>query len=420
MSSVSPFIFSQLGFVTQQVAQSVAAGEVEQALAQVRALIGNEALVGHLADAETQLRQVLDLLRTEDTRAEGLALLASLAIPPEGETTPPFQEAPSPDERLSHLEGAKPAEAPPLWRTPETPLSLVDAWREAIGTAVLKALRWRHTRFSPSLTAQAGGLWLAVWFDPSTGTVLKVRSIPTPSANETPSPEADMVRLFYDFEGQRIYLEGHLAATRVVAPLEEEPKLGERRRHLVENDPPSLEATFLPTAIVPILRSIHGRLVEFPPQRLRTRVVDGTVVVELGPGITRSNRRYLQEVMDSISGGTMTIIGSAADPKEFEPEIYVSVAPNGLFIGVLYQMPPEHSPRGTTYEVGTPSLGMLARIEYAFFRNPVTREIEKIPLAGHWESRRPSRIQAAALDRWLRDPRIEEARSHWERVTGLF
>lgn len=296
-------------------------------------------------------------------------------------------------------------------------------WRRAIGAAVFSALRWNHVRYSPT-SRVTRGMSFDLYFDPRTGFVLKV--VPT-DVDESPTPVVGeaVLRVVYVMENQRVYVEAKappkMIGTRSLERMRHErpveiPEVvfdGEARpltHDLIVRDP---QTTLLPDSrLVAILKRFHGRRVSFPRQVIRRRSVGGVVILDLPPRLHDENARYLSEALSKIIGARITVMFQRGQPLP-QPNIWISVAPNGFFVGLVYAMPERGSPRGTVYEVGSPAIGTRVRMDYKHLMSPDGGKRAHVPTRLDWEGRKPSRIQRHAAQIWFDSEPFRTARQSW-------
>lgn len=315
--------------------------------------------------------------------------------------------------------GLLPASRPPIKSNRE----IAYRWRRAIGAAVFSALRWNHVRYSPT-SRVARGMSFDLYFDPRTGFVLKV--VPT-DVDESPTPVVGeaVLRVVYVMEDQRVYVEAK-APPKMIGTRSLERMRHERPVEIPEvvfdgeASPvtPALivrnsQTTLLPDSrLVAILKRFHGTLVLFPRHVIRRRLAGGIVVLDLPPRLHDENARYLSEALSKTTGARMTVTFQRGQPLP-QPNIWISIAPNGYFVGLIYAMPGRGNPRGTVYEVGAPSLGTLVRMDYRHLMNPGGGKRSRVPTRLDWEGRKPSRIQRHAAEKWFDSEPYRTARQSW-------
>ncbi|HSA59364.1 MAG TPA: hypothetical protein VLJ37_06730 [bacterium] len=314
---------------------------------------------------------------------------------------------------------------PPLWRSESLLASRARkrlwTWREKLGVALFRALRYRHTRYSP--TGQAGVLYFRAAFDPRYGVLRSVQ--PTERKPDTAplkvSDEMEYAFFVYSHDLRRFYLSGYGPERLVVQGLDRHAE-GERR--------PDLSGQ--PSEIRFLLESIHGSEPVLPRTTMRRRRTDGGVIHEIDPSLHESNARYARKVLPSPEGAvmgvtmlwteSMTRAAQSGSREELErlmpvPVIFVSVAHNGAFAGFVYQMPERNSPRGTVYEIGSPEIGTQARLLYEIYTSgrPSAEDV-RIPVGVRWMAR-PNRHQKRAIERWIQREEFGVIRDSWTLIS---
>ncbi len=253
-------------------------------------------------------------------------------------------------------------------------------------------------------------------FDPRTGKVIKVVLV-NAKREEAPAEGEASVRIVYSIDLRMFFLEGAPipSAIRVAPHPFEEPgnvprqvePISEPHSQEVVSPHLSVPPDLAPPSsnIVSAIASLQGREMVFKKPEIRRSPSDGGEVIEINPPLFEENIAYATRAMAEMSGGRMTIAVSPVTLRSEGfplPRIYVSVAPNGAFVGFAYEMPEEHSPRGTVYEIGTPSMGTLALVRYAVFQNPGKTSKVKVPVGFVWQppGTKPNRLQRLAVTRW--------------------
>lgn len=419
-----PFSHSTLVATLRQM---VALGNVTDAVEAARKALP------HLGGA-AQVALIETLLERPETQRDGLGALDTFVRSLSGR-----QERRSP--LLSEITAPV---APPLWhlaamaaptqggrkRDPQIEKTIKE-WKELLGAAIIESLRWRHIRYSGAATGQTGTLSLLAVFDPETGCPVKVIEKGS-KKEEIPGPKEAMVEIHFSLDTTRTYLEGRLPRTIAFGVRSDSP-LGERRRVEVP-PPPDMEASpqtgpkvTFGTKTSPPLRpevmriledAIDGQRVAFPRPKITRRVVEGVQILELPARLHDENARYAREALSGIGTRGVTIMAPAGKPLPL-PEIVISVAENGSFVGFVYAMPTGFSPRGTVYEIGTPVIGRPAKMEYARYRNPEGGESLIVPTNFIWHQP-PTRLQRAAVAKWAAHPDFQTARGKWVREEIFF
>lgn len=322
--------------------------------------------------------------------------------------------------------GATPA-VPPLWRSDPSRDSqvrkLLWTWREALGASLFRTLRYQNTRFSP--TGQTPSHLFEIAFHPRDG-LLRSIQLPHffPECALMPVSEEE-ARLFLSYipDAGRFYLKGFFPKVLSVA--------GQERRVSGECDAmPDLSP--LGEEVREVVTALHGSVPVFPKFKLHRHDVGGTVVAEIDPALHKSNARYARKVLphpdDDAMGMSMiwtaemaqaVRLGLQDELKKLMPvaEVFLSVAENGAFVGFTLRMKEKHSPRGTTYEIGSPGLGTVARLRYDVYElEPDSHHKRRVPLRVEWSSK-PNRYQKRAVERWIDSDEFKIIRNSWTLVT---
>ncbi|HEX5037968.1 MAG TPA: hypothetical protein VFX30_12485 [bacterium] len=323
-------------------------------------------------------------------------------------------------------EGGPPS-VPTLWRSDPSRDSrtrkLLWTWRQALGTALFQVLRYRHTRFSP--TGQSPSLLFRIAFHPREGLLQSIQ-LPHffPESALVPVSEEEAHAFFsYSPDAGRFYLKGFFPKVLAVS--------GTERRVTGECEAfPDLSP--IGEEVRGIVSALHGSVPVFPDFKTRRRNVDGAVVVDIEPALHKSNARYARKVLphpdDDAMGMTMTWstemaravkLGLQDELQKLMPvaEIFISVADNGAFMGFVYQLAEKHSPRGTVYEIGSPQLGVRARLLYEVYQaEPGSDRKCRVPTGIRWLSK-PNRHQKRAVERWIAGDEFKVIRNSWISVS---
>jgi hypothetical protein len=262
------------------------------------------------------------------------------------------------------------------------------------------------------------------------GTIYSVRKQdgPVPSLPLAIPKKVSAVGVVFNLDEEKLFLDERLPDQTLVRfqssdRFPEYPKVVsaiERRQDRLDR------ISSLPPKIQEILQGIHHQEVVFPKFELRRQESEGTVLIEFDPKIFKVNAEYAQEALRmAVSSTEMTMSFGPAmlklSPLEFyrktpPPEIFISVARNGAFVGFQYQMPTEFSARGTVREIGTPSMGTLARIVYEeYLQNASFPKRLLVPVDFNWQ-KSPSRIQKASVTHWMNQGHFQAIRNGWIKI----
>lgn len=296
----------------------------------------------------------------------------------------------------------------------------VRGWRYAIGDAILRELKWQHTRFSPT-SGLVHAVALGVHFHPVSGRVRKVEAATTGEPPVVGRDEA-VVNVTYAFQTREIFVEGRRTSRFFGRIRKERGPEGQRVEVLSVPDPgqatgravihfgPSEVSSLSPKA-ERILEGIHGRSPLFPQAKVKRKMIRGVEVIELPSRLYEENTEYARVALRALSESRVTIAWHPGEPIPLM-DLWASVAKNGHFVGFAYAMPEENSPRRTIYEVGMPSLGTWAKIHYAVYKDPRSSQSLRVPLGFKWE-RPPSDIQRAAIEGWAERTEFTTAQRTW-------
>lgn len=167
------------------------------------------------------------------------------------------------------------------------------------------------------------------------------------------------------------------------------------------------------TGLCELIRDLNG--VRFPHQR------DFGHPPDLSEQVKKDNIRYMEGVLAQQANCRMTIFIHAGTEEICDyinrlqregrknliplPEMHIYVATNGVFVGALFKMPDESSPRHTTYVTGIPSWGVAVRIEYERYTFRAANMVYCRPL--NYQQIEGERglndAQRRAIEAWIQD-----------------
>lgn len=327
---------------------------------------------------------------------------------------------------VSLTKGESPA-LPALWRLgsheePTELRKLIWIWRQSLGAQLFRLLRYQHTRYSP--TGQAGNFLFRLSFDPRSGLVQGVvlpHFFPPQPVSLVSQKEAHAF-FSYSRDARRFYLWGNQPQSITVA--------GTQREIVGLRNVPQHESGVNGT-VAKVIESVDGSAPEFPRFQLRRMLTEEGIIYELDPSLARSNQKYARRTLSDPGEFSMMMTIQwdwrmmqalrSEDQSLLEglmprPDIFLSVADNGAFVGVVYHLPEKQSPRGTVYEIGTPELGRQAFLQYEIYRNEaVTDQAVRVPIGVRWIEK-PNRHQKRAVQQWIASAEFGAIRSGWTMI----